>query len=323
MDEYLAGIMSKVSKTVTDAAPSVVQSKGKLGMKTDLNQELLKATGEKPQGKAEDRQKFLKRIAVAVDRMTPSAYNKLTEEAAGWYEKAVVAAGEGAELPDFVTGKTKPGLKFNGEEKEGKISFKKKTAEPELPSWEELTGMSEKKLAKLAEEHEVDLDSDDIEDLDDARKALADALKIERPKKAPSWLKAGKKNGKAKDDDGEPVLTWGAIHKMNSDKLEEVIDEHNIKIPRSAHFETLKDARDFVCEKLGIEKPEHVKNAPRELPPRKHTGTEVKDNPAEKRLKKKAAEALKNFKRTIASNVPKKYREKLYAKIDSLVEGFQ
>lgn len=149
-------------------------------------------------------------------------------------------------------GKSKPSKK--GKEKE-----EEKDEEEEQLSWEEIHALSEKKLRKLAEEHDVDEDGLDEEELADA---ICEELGIEPPKKA------SKKKGKDVDEDedadededgdeDDELPSWKEVHKMDDDELSELAEKHDIDMDRE--FEDLEEAADYLCEEVGIDNPNDKK----------------------------------------------------------------
>lgn len=72
---------------------------------TTIEQELLKATGEKPRGKKEEVVDYLQRVAEAVDsdKVSEKAWDALSDEAQEWFEKASAALSNGnaEDIPRF------------------------------------------------------------------------------------------------------------------------------------------------------------------------------------------------------------------------------
>lgn len=70
---------------------------------SEIEKALLKATGVKPQGAKEDRQKFLVRLMVAVTKMDEEGWNALeaTAGAQEWHTAAVDADNDGKDVPEF------------------------------------------------------------------------------------------------------------------------------------------------------------------------------------------------------------------------------
>lgn len=69
-----------------------------------IEAELLKATGEEDQGKREDRQVFLDRLAEAASKLSDAKWNKLTAEAQNWTNAANKSVDNKEEIEDFDDG---------------------------------------------------------------------------------------------------------------------------------------------------------------------------------------------------------------------------
>lgn len=63
---------------------------------------IVKATGIKAQGNKEEEQKFLLRVATAVDEMNETKFGKLPEEAQDWFNTAAKAIQGGKKIPNSI-----------------------------------------------------------------------------------------------------------------------------------------------------------------------------------------------------------------------------
>ena len=76
------------------------------GFVSEIEQELLDATGFVPEKKYKRRQDYLGALLRAVSELADEDYDKLTDEAAAWCDSAVLAHKASKALPDFENGAT-------------------------------------------------------------------------------------------------------------------------------------------------------------------------------------------------------------------------
>jgi len=108
-----------------------------------IEEELLDATGEKAQGRKEERGAFLTRVVNAVDGMEDDDYGKLSEEAQGWFESAVKAVNKDKVPADFPDAEGPGEEEGDGEEEQE--AAPKKGAKPSAKAT-----LAAKKTAKSA-----------------------------------------------------------------------------------------------------------------------------------------------------------------------------
>lgn len=114
-------------------ATKAAAKKAKAPSFDSIEEELLEVTGEKAQGRKEERGAFLTRIANAIDGLDDDEYEKLSEEAQAWFEKAAKAVTKDkapAEFPDAEAKDEEEGEEADAEEEEEeeKVSAKKPAA---------------------------------------------------------------------------------------------------------------------------------------------------------------------------------------------------
>lgn len=122
--------------------------------------------------------------------------------------------------------------------------------EEELPSWDEVHELSEKKMAKFIEDNELKVDPDDYAEWDEVADAICEALEIEEEKKA-----SKKKKGSKKEE--EELPSWEEVHELDEDDLTTFASEHDVDLDKE--FDDLEAAADHICEELEIEAPKKSK----------------------------------------------------------------
>jgi hypothetical protein len=105
-----------------------------------------------------------------------------------------------------------------------------KEEDPELPTWEELQGLTYRKLKNLTIDLDLNVDVRDFEesDIDDFRVAIAKELDIEMPKKQV-------KKPIKKEEPEDEALTWVDIDEMSIKQLNKLIAEKDLNIDFDAY----------------------------------------------------------------------------------------
>lgn len=100
--------------------------------------------------------------------------------------------------------------KGKAEKKKGDSSSSKKGSskreeeeDDDLPDWDGIHGMSEKKLTAFAEEQEIDFGDEEFDDLEAVADFVCEALEIEKPKKVKKVAVSAKPTAKKKKKDEE------------------------------------------------------------------------------------------------------------------------
>lgn len=203
-----------------------------------IEEELSKLSGVKQKGK-EDRQKYLSRLVKGVEKavdedVTEDAdanWEKLSEEAQGWYNKALKADQQGKEIADFAQ---------DEEEDEEEESSEEESEEEDTDEADEEEGKADEE-SEEAEDEETETNEEEEGDMpatEESKKSKKSAPPKKASGKKEKPAKKQAKNGhdnKAKSSEGR-----GRKSKFGPDMKITVLAKENPRRQGTAKYEMFK-----------------------------------------------------------------------------------
>lgn len=190
---------------------------------TEVEKELVEASGFKPKKQYKERQDYLTALARAVDVLDDDAIDGLSNEAQAWYGNACDAVNEEAEIPDF-------------DEEE--------VAEDDSEAEEASDDTSEDDDAAEESEEDDELDPTDENDTDDSDNAedepeekpkakVKAKAKEKAPKEKPAKKAVEKEKPKAKEKEKAKEGPRRKVPPVDPDKFD--IDEFEVVVGSKNH----------------------------------------------------------------------------------------